>query len=227
MLLQRVVVLMAISIAMTSFSTGCTDQRQVRTKPVSPVEESTAVTATSSSPDLAQNAPRNPAEIHGLPKELNDDLKVLLARFSDIPKATPDTKSEGYTVKYYRGTYHTHHGLLEVGSDERPDPPADKYVTEHCFDINGRLIKAIGRAENGTRSVKRAFHYEGDRPAAMLTFGPEGYQFGDYGLYKNGQLVLVARIDAKDRLLFCEHISYDGDRAQSVRYVSKRRSAVK
>ena len=166
-------------------------------------------------------------EIVDLPTALADDLAILARRASAAAKVVPNVCTEGYHVKYYSGVNHPHHGLLEHGVTEFSSrPSAGVYFTEHCFDQDGKLVKAIANRKDGTRFVSRTFLYEGDLPSGMLTFGPNGYSFADVGLYKKGRLCLVARIDPDGNIMFCESVFHTGDREDySVRYVASRRSA--
>ena len=166
-------------------------------------------------------------EILDLPAALADDLDVLVKRASVAAKTVPDLDTEGLLVKCYSGVNHLHHGLLENGVGElfsRPAPGV--YFTEHCFDKDGKLVKAIANQKDGTRFVSRAFLYEDDQPAGMLTFGPNGHSFSDLGLYKEGRLSDVARIAPAGNVMSCECTFYTGDHEDySVSYVATRTGA--
>ncbi len=165
-------------------------------------------------------------EIVDLPKALGDDLDVLARRASAAAKVVPDVGTKGYHVKYYKGVNHPHHGLLAQGVGEFSSrPSAGVYFAEHCFDQDGNLAKVIDNLKDGTRFVSATFLYEGDLPSGKLTFGPNGYSFADHGLYKEGRLRLVARIDDDGSLISCECVFHTGDREDyTVRYVTSQRS---
>ena len=136
-------------------------------------------------------------DIVDLPTSFSADLDVLKRRAVAAAKVVPDGNTDGYVVKYYSGVNHTHHRLLENGvTGFASKPLAGVYFTEHCFDGDGKIVKAIANDKDGTRFVDRTFWYEGNRPSAMLTYGPSGYSFGEHGLYREGRLYLVARFDA-------------------------------
>jgi len=161
-------------------------------------------------------------EIAKLPMALADDLDTLVRRAAASARgaAKVSASTEGHRVKYFEGVNHLHHGLLENGVGELASKPSTDF-TEHCFDRDGKLAKAIARRKDGTRFVSRIFLYEGDLPGAMLTFGPKGYS-GSYGLYRDGRLVLVAEIDSGGKVRSCECIFYTcGREDYSVRYVAK------
>jgi len=165
-------------------------------------------------------------EIANLPDEFAGDLNALLERAAAVETKAPDADTEGLKVKYFRGVNHSHHGLLENGAHKLPGPPPPGTpVIEHCFDASGKLIKVIERMRDGTRAVTRAFIYQDDQPAGMLTFGPKGYSFGDFGSYKKGKLTLLARIDGAGKLMSCQCIFYVNEGEDySVRYVIKDKS---
>jgi hypothetical protein len=165
-------------------------------------------------------------EILGLPAAFASDLNILAKRASVAAKTVPDVDTEGLLVKCYSGVNHLHHGLLENGVGEFSSRPAPGvYFTEHCFDKDGKLVKAITNQKDGTRFVSRTFLYEDDQPAGMLTFGPDGHSFSDVGLYKEGRLSMVARIAPAGNVMFCECTFHTADREDySVRYVATRKS---
>jgi len=159
-----------------------------------------------------------------LPEEFADDLYELRRRALSFPDYTGDVSTEGFTVRYFAGQNHSHHGLVQHGVGELASrPESGDYFAEYCFDEDGRLIKVIANPNSGVRYVSRFFVYEANQPSAMLTFGPEGFNFGDYGLYREGRLCLVARINKDGDLVFCECIFYLRDfEDYSVRYVARR-----
>ncbi len=156
-----------------------------------------------------------------------DDLDVLAKRASSAAKTVPNLDTEGLLVKCYSGVNHLHHGLLENGVGEFSSRPAPGvYFTEHCFNKDGKLVKAVVNQEDGTQFVSRTFLYEDGQPAGMLTFGIDEHSFSDVGLYKEGRLSLVARIAPAGNVMSCERIFYTGDRKDySVRYVATQTSA--
>jgi len=162
-------------------------------------------------------------EIVDLPKTISADLDILVDRALTAAEVVPDTSTEGYRVEYFSSVNHPHHGLTEKGVNRfSSKPSAGVYFTEHCFDQHGKLVKAIGNKKDGTRYVTDTFLYEGDRPSGRLSFGPDRYSFGDHGLYKDGRLRLVARIDPVGNVKFCKCIFYAGDREDYVvRYIAK------
>ena len=165
-------------------------------------------------------------EIAKLPTALADDLDILVKRASAAVAvaAKVDASTTGHTVKYYRGVNHGRHALVENGVGELSSKPSPNY-DEHCFGRDGKHVKTITELKDGTRYVSSVFLYEGDQPLARLTFGPKGHFFGDYGLYRDGRLVLVARVDSKG-VASCKCLFYAGDREDySVRYLARRTDA--
>lgn len=166
-------------------------------------------------------------EIAKLPMALADDLDILIRRAAAAVAAAAnvDTSTAGHRVKYYQGTNHGRHGLVANGVGELSAKPSPVY-TAHCFRRDGKLAKTVTDRKDGTRYVSSIFLYEGDLPAARLTFGPKGHAFGDYGLYRDGRLVLVARVDSTGKVASCKCLFYAGDREDySVRYLARKTDA--
>jgi hypothetical protein len=96
------------------------------------------------------------------------------------------------------------------------------FFAEYCYDEDGRLIKVIVNLKSGVRFVSKAFIYNSDELSAMLSYRPESFSFGQYGLYCNGRLSLVARFNKFGKVLFCERIFYKGGLEDfSARHVSR------
>ena len=163
-------------------------------------------------------------EIVNLPATIAEDLKTLSGRAAAAGDRAVDTSTDGLRVKYITGANHPHHGLTENGATESPTKPGKgTYFAEHCYDQNGKLVKSVANREDGTRVLARVFLYEGDRPSGMLTYADGKYAFGDFGLYRDGQLCLVARAEPDGRVISCECIFYVGEAEDyCVRYVARR-----
>jgi len=175
--------------------------------------------------DYPQTWPSRPLrEIANLPATITQDLKTLSTRAIVAGDRAVDTSTDGLRVKYIKGVNHPHHALTEHGADESPTRPAKgTYYTEHCFDLNGKLVKSIANREDGTRVLAKTFLYEDDRPSSMLSYLDGRYVGGNFGLYRDGKLCLVASINAEGRVSFCECIFYIGEAEDYyARYVAKR-----
>lgn len=163
------------------------------------------------------------AEIVGLQEACAGDLAELQKRAAATDKRGP--ADEPAQVRYYTGISHVQHGLLprgcvDPGADPAKAPPADRWHAEHHLDAAGRLQAIFGHSPAGGLYLTDAMVYHGADPVARLTFGANGFQFGDYGYYRDDRLRLVARIDAQGRLVSYECIAWAGDREDyTVRYV--------
>jgi len=163
-------------------------------------------------------------EIANLPATIAEDLRTLSRRAVAAGDRAVDTSTDGLRVKYVLAVNHSLHGLIENCAEEAPArPEKGTPFLEHCHDRDGRLVKSIDNDGAGTRVLERAFLYEGDRPAGMLTYAEGKLAFADLGLYRDGRLCLVARLWPDGRVASCEVIFHAGEAEDySARYVARR-----
>jgi hypothetical protein len=163
-------------------------------------------------------------EIVNLPATIAEDLRTLSRRAVAAGDRAADTSTDGLRVKYVTGTNHSCHGLVENAASQSPTRPGKGTdFAEHCHDRDGRLVKSIANNADGTRELESVFLYEGGRPSAMLTYAEGKYSFGDFGLYRDGRLCLVARALPDGRIISCEVIFHLGEAEDYyARYAARR-----
>jgi len=177
---------------------------------------------------------RNPtevlAELRLLPEAIEDDLAAIKRLAAEIEKNANCPANDGGNIRYFTGISHKQHGLLPVGHvdrgfDSRQPSRNSRFYNEFHFDAVGRLVAQVAHTKDGQRYLTDRLIYEGDDIIARMTFSRKGFEFGDYGIWRDGKLRMTGRVLADGTMVSYECIFWIGDREDySVRFAGRDRS---